>query len=516
MISRNPAAAVHHETANPALQVVPDAELFNHDLMPVPAEGRTWTAFNYMALWVGMCICIPSYMIASSLIEGGMNVPQALLTVFLGNAIVLVPMILNGHVGVKYGIPFPVYARISFGVRGANIPALLRAVVACGWFGIQCWIGGTAIFTMLAALWPEVMDFPTLLPAFMGVKLLPFLCFLAFWSINVFLIFRGIESIKKLEAWCAPLLIISGLLLLVWAVQAANGLGNILNTPSKFKTGAEFWNFFVPSLTGMVGYWATLSLNIPDFTRYAKSQRAQVIGQTLGLPTTMTLIAFVGVAVTSATFGIFGTRIWDPIQLVGKFNQPLIVFGSMFLICVATLAMNVAANVVAPANDFANLMPSKIDFRRGGLLTAIIGLLIMPWKLIADPSGYIFTWLVGYSALLGPVAGILLIDYFVVRKSNINVDDLYRNQGSYTYKNGYNSIALIALAAGILPNIPGFLAQIKVLPEAAVPPFLNELYHYAWFVGLGIAGIVYSLLMRIQPSSVSVTAPTVEGVAHAD
>lgn len=473
-----------------------DAELSNHDLMPVPPERRTWSALNYMALWVGMCICIPSYMIASSLIEGGMNVKQALLTVFLGNLIVLVPMILNGHVGVKYGIPFPIYARLSFGVKGANIPALLRAIVACGWFGIQCWIGGTAIYTMLGAIWPGAADFPTILPAFMGVKFLPFVCFLAFWGVNVFLIIRGIESIKKLETYCAPLLIISGLLLLVWAYQSAHGFESMLNAPSKFKTSGEFWNFFIPSLTGMVGYWATLSLNIPDFTRYAKSQKAQIVGQAAGLPTTMTLIAFIGVAVTSATFGIFGERIWDPITLVGKFNNPTIVFTSMLLICVATLAMNVAANVVAPANDFANLAPHKIDFKKGGLLTALIGVCIMPWKLIADPSGYIFTWLVGYSALLGPVAGILLIDYFLVRKSNIKVEDLYRKQGLYTYRNGYNPAALIALALGVLPNIPGFLVQVKAVSETSVPAIFNELYHYAWFVGLAIAGIVYLALMR--------------------
>jgi NCS1 family nucleobase:cation symporter-1 len=485
-----------------------DAELTNQDLMPVPPTGRTWSVLNFTALWIGMCICIPSYMIASSLVEGGMNVMQALLTVFLGNVIVLVPMILNGHVGVKYGIPFPIYARLSFGVKGANIPALLRAIVACGWFGIQCWIGGTAIFTMLSAIWPEAANFPTVMPEAMGVKLLPFLCFLAFWGINLLLIHKGIESIKKLETFCAPVLILSGLGLLLWAGQAAGGFASMLSAPSQFKTSAEFWNFFIPSLTGMVGFWATLSLNIPDFTRYAKDQRAQIVGQALGLPTTMTLIAFIGVAVTSASFSIFGTRIWDPITLVGKIDNPFIVFASMLLICIATLAMNVAANVVAPANDFANLAPSKINFKRGGTLTALIGLVIMPWKLIADPSGYIFTWLIGYSALLGPVAGILLADYFWVRKSTVQVDELYRLQGAYTYNNGYNPIALIALALGVLPNIPGFLAQIKVLNETSVPGVFMEIYHYAWFAGLAIAGVAYAILMQCQPQSQAQAAVT--------
>lgn len=504
-------------TEIPPAQTAYDADLSNHDLMPVPPEGRTWTALHYGALWVGMCICIPSYMIASSLIEGGMNVVQALLTVFLGNLIVLVPMILNGHVGVKYGIPFPIYARLSFGVIGANVPALLRAVVACGWFGIQCWIGGTALYTMLAAVAPGVANVPAMLPAFMGVKLVPFLCFLGFWGINVLLIFKGVEAIKKLETWCAPLLLISGVLLLFWAFQKANGLNEMLAAPSQFKTNAEFFKFFIPALTGMVGYWATLSLNIPDFTRYARSQKDQILGQSLALPTTMTFIAFIGVAVTSATFVIFGERIWDPIQLVGRFDNPVVIFAAMSLICLATLAMNVAANVVAPANDFANVWPRAIDFKRGGLLTACIGLVIMPWKLIADPTGYIFTWLVGYSALLGPVAGILLVDYFLIRQSTVIVDDLYRKDGAYTYQGGYNPAALAALIAGVLPNIPGFLAQIKVLDPATVPMMLIDMYNYAWFIGLAIASVMYFILMKLfhqaQPLS-TVEEPILE-VAYA-
>jgi NCS1 family nucleobase:cation symporter-1 len=486
-------------------QQAESSPLGNHDLAPVPMERRTWNTLHFLALWVGMCVCIPSYMISSSLIQGGMNVSQAILTVFLGNLIVLVPMILNGHVGVKYGIPFPIYSRISFGVIGANIPAILRAIVACGWFGIQSWLGGTTLYTMLQVIWPNVAHVLAVLPDWMGVSLVPFLCFLAFWGINVFLIYKGIESIKVLEAWCAPFLILSGLVLLGWAYQEANGFGAMLSEPSKFKTDAEFWAFFIPSLTGMVGFWATLSLNIPDFTRYAISQRAQMLGQALGLPTTMTLIAFIGVAVTSASTVIYGKSIWDPIELIGRFENPLIVFVSMAAIAVATLAMNVAANVVGPANDFANLWPSKIDFKRGGLITAVIGLCIMPWKLIADPSGYIFTWLVGYSALLGPVAGILLTDYYLVRRCTISVPDLYAPQGRYTYRGGYNPIALIALLAGVLPNVPGFLVQIKVLEKAAVPAEIAGMYDYAWFIGLAIASITYYLLM---PKKEKVDGPT--------
>lgn len=475
-----------------------DPALANHDLLPVPQDRRTWKAHHYMALWVGMCICIPSYMIASSLIQGGMNVIQAVLTVFLGNAIVLVPMVLNGHVGVQYGIPFPIYARISFGVIGANIPALLRAVVACGWFGIQCWIGGSAIYTILYTLLPGVKNAPVIFPEAIGVALVPFICFLIFWAINVGLIFKGVESIKKLETYCAPLLLLSGFALLYWAFQNAHGLGALLAAPSKFQTTGEFLKFFFPALTGMVGFWATLSLNIPDFTRYAYSQKDQIIGQTLGLPTTMTLIAFIGVAVTMATTLIYGEAIWDPVVLIGRFENPLTIVIAMTAICLATLAMNVAANVVAPANDFANVWPQQIDFKKGGLLTAIIGLLIMPWKLLADPTGYVFTWLIGYSALLGPVAGILLIDYFVIRKTHVVVDDLYKLEGRYTYKNGTNPNAIIALLCGVGLNLPGFLLQIKVIQTGVLPAFLTDLYDYAWFIGLAVSSLVYYILQGSQ------------------
>ncbi len=475
---------------------VPENELSNHDLAPVPQSGRTWSIINYLALWVGMCVCIPTYMIAASLIQGGMSISQAVLTVFLGNVIVLIPMILNGHVGVRYGIPFPIFSRASFGIKGANIPAMLRAVVACGWFGIQTWIGGSCLYAILKLFWPAVESFPNVLPDFIGVGLIPFACFLVFWAINIYLMWKGIESIKKLETYCAPFLIACGLALLYWAFTQAHGFGAMFAAPSKFKTDQEFWAFFIPSLTGMVGYWATLSLNIPDFTRYAKDQRSQIIGQALGLPTTMTLFAFIGVAVTSATVVVYGKGIWDPIVLISHFHNKALILFSMLAIALATLTMNVAANVVAPANDFSNLAPSRIDFKRGGYITAMLGLLMMPWKLLADPSGYIFTWLVGYSALLGPIAGILLTDYFLLRKCRLQLQDLYQREGLYTYTNGVNPKAVLALLIGVLPNVPGFLIQIKAIGPDSVPFFVADLYNYAWFVGLFLSGASYLLLMR--------------------
>ena len=408
-----------------------NSSLYSEDLAPISAEKRTWTTWNYAALWISMSLCIPTYMLSSSLIEGGMNWWQAIVTIFLGNTVVLIPMLLNGHAGAKYGIPFPVFARASFGTVGANIPAMLRAIVACGWFGIQTWIGGFAIFQM-ARLWiPSIETLPQIFPDSFGLQTGPAICFILFWLLNMYVVYLGVDSIRKLLVFKAIFLPVAALALLFWAISAANGLGPILDTPSKFKNTNDFFTFFFPALTGMVGFWATLSLNIPDFTRYATSQKAQIKGQIYGLPTSMTLFAFVGVVVTSATTIVFGTMIWDPVVLAGKFDSKLLVSIAMIAVAISTLATNIAANIVSPANDFANLAPSKIDFRKGGYITGIIGILIFPWKLIADPTGYIFTWLVGYSSLLGPVGGIMIVDYYFIRKQTLIVDDLYNTKGIY-------------------------------------------------------------------------------------
>jgi len=462
-----------------------DAALYNKDLAPIPPERRTWNTYNYASLWVAMSVCIPTYMLASGLIAGGMSWKQAIGTILLGNLIVLVPMLLNAHAGTKYGIPFPVYVRASFGVRGANVPAILRAIVACGWFGIQSWIGGQAIFSMLLVLWPAAANFAG------GI----WFCFFAFWLLNMAVIWRGIDTIKFLEGIGAPFMLGIGLLLLWWITRKAGGLGPVLSSPSKFKTTGEFVRFFIPSLTGMVGFWATVALNIPDFTRYAKSQRAQMVGQALGLPTAMTVYSFIGVAVTSASVVLFGAAIWDPVILLTRFQQPVIASIALVALLVATLNTNVAANVVSPSNDFSNLNPRRISFRTGGLMTGVIGILMMPWKLLGDFHSYIFGWLVGYSALLGPIGGIMIADYFIVRKRTLVVENLYRRGGPYEYRRGVNARGMIALVAGIAVALVGLV----------VPP-VRWLYDYAWFVGFFVAGGVYCILMPEQ-MSVSEVAP---------
>lgn len=470
--------------------------LFSEDLEPVIKSKRTWNTWNYAALWISMSLCIPTYMLASSLIEGGMNWWQSILTIFLGNTIVLIPMILNGRAGTKYGIPFPVFARASFGVRGANIPALLRAIVACGWFGIQTWIGGFAIYQMIRVWIPSLDNIPEIFPESFDLHTGPAITFILFWLLNMYVVYLGVDSIKKLLVFKAYFLPAAALALMFWAISETDGLGPILDQPSKFTTSPEFWNFFFPALTGMVGFWATLSLNIPDFTRYAKSQKSQVNGQIIGLPPSMTLFAFIGVIVTSATFLIYGETVWDPVILAGKFENKILVSITMIAIAISTLATNIAANIVSPANDFANLSPGKINFRKGGYITGVIGVLIFPWKLIADPNGYIFTWLIAYSSLLGPVGGIMIADYYFIKRQILNVNELYKLNGEYTYSNGFNKSAVIALIMGIIPNGPGFLLTVGLISNEVFPDWISHLYNYAWFVGFAVSFGFYYLLMK--------------------
>ena len=483
------------ELLNVDKDVHASSSLINEDLAPIPLHKRSWNTWNYAALWISMSLCIPTYMLASSLIQGGMNWWQAILTIFLGNTIVLIPMILNGHAGAKYGIPFPVFARSSFGTSGANIPAMLRAIVACGWFGIQTWIGGYAMYLMIKVWWPVIGKLPEVFPASFNLHTGPAICFILFWLLNMLIVYLGVDSIRKLLVFKAFFLPLAALALLFWAISAGKGLGPILSQPSKFTDSASFWNFFFPALTGMVGFWATLSLNIPDFTRYAKSQKAQINGQIIGLPPSMTLFAFIGVVVTSATVIIYGESIWDPLVLAGKFESKLLVTIAMISVALSTLATNIAANIVSPANDFSNLSPKKINFRTGGYITGIVGILIMPWKLIADPNGYIFTWLIAYSSLLGPVGGIMIADYYFIRKQHLELNDLYQTSGIYSYHNGYNFSAIVALLAGILPNVPGFLLQVKLISSTAFPEWISHLYHYAWFVGFIVSAVIYISMM---------------------
>jgi cytosine/uracil/thiamine/allantoin permease len=569
-----------------------DPHLWNPDLAATTPSQRTWNKWHIAALWVGMAICIPTYTLAAGLLSQGMGWVAAISLVLVGNLIVLVPMVLNAHPGAKYGVPFPVLARASFGVRGANIPAVLRALVACGWFGIQTWLGGQAIYELLRALIPAIGGAPHL-GDFFGINLAELLSFLGFWALNMYFVVRGMDAIRFFESWSAPLLIAVGLALLAWAFSAGGGPSRVLEASEQFTrptvsakleageaaavltpvvvdgtpkaaevrfakvtsdadantvgtaleatswrplekvvplgAAAEGDRFVfqfkadttlssrvelrVPAegtppsglglgqilvgLTAMVGFWATLSLNIPDFTRFARSQRDQLVGQAIGLPPAMALYSFIGVAVTAASLLAFPDILvqadapWDPVKLIARFESPALVVLAMFALAVATLTTNIAANVVSPANDFANLAPDRISFKMGGLITGVLGLVMMPWKLLASVGDYLFVWLVGYSALLGPIGGIMIADYFMVRKTELDLEGLYRADGPYAYRNGihWRSIAILIIA--VLPNLPGFLAAAGIVDKLTIPTLFHELYNYAWFVGFGLGFFLY-------------------------
>ena len=478
------------------------ASLSNPDLAPTTEAQRTWRWYHFTALWIGMVMCIPAYMLAASLVESGMSWSEAVGTVFLGNAIVLVPMLLIGHAGAKFGIPYAVLARASFGTIGARLPALLRALVACGWYGIQSWFGGMMIHTLAGV----AMGHPLAgdkLPV-LGITAAQLICFLAFCAIQFYYVIHGVESIRKLETYTAPVKIVICFVLLWWAYERAGGFGPIVDQPSQFVAGGkkagQFAAVFWPSLTAMVGFWATLALNIPDFTRFSRSQRDQLVGQAVGLPLPMGLLALLAVLVTSATVVIYGKAIWDPVDLASRMTGAAVLV-ALIVLLVDTVSVNLAANLVGPAYDFSALSPRNISYKMGGCITAGLAILMMPWKVLESTQGYIFTWLIGYSALLGPVAGILIVDYYLIRRKSLDVASLYAEEGAYTYRSGWNLVALAALVLGVLPNVPGFLDAAFPQAFPGVGGFFKAIYSYAWFVGLAIAAVVYGIGMTAKSKS---------------
>ncbi|WP_086819353.1 NCS1 family nucleobase:cation symporter-1 [Allokutzneria sp. NRRL B-24872] len=483
------------ELADPAS--IEHSPYYNEELAPVPVAKRTWTTYNFAALWIGMAHNIPSYLLASGLIALGMSWVQAFVTITLGNLLVLIPMLLNSHAGTKYGIPFPVFARAFYGVRGANFAGLLRAFIACGWFGIQTWIGGEAIYALAGKLlgsWWRDAD------RVFGQPWTLWAAFLFFWALQMVIIWRGMDTLRRFENWAAPFVIVAAVALLVWVLIEAGGVGPILEQPSKLGWGIEFWSVFAPSLMGMIAFWSTLSLNMPDFTRFGGSQRQQAWGQVLGLPTTMSFFALLSIFITSGTAVIYGEAIWDPIKLTEKFDNPLVVALSLFTVMVATLSVNVAANVVSPSYDFSNAAPRLISFRVGGLITGVLGIAIQPWHLVADPNIYIYVWLGFYGGLLGSIAGVLAAGYWVLGKKTLHLPDLYQRGGRYWFTGGWNINAVIATVLGSVAAVGGaYSAPGKgPFPEDGLIPLLKPLYDYSWAVGLVVALGAYVLLSLPQ------------------
>ncbi|MCR8641833.1 NCS1 family nucleobase:cation symporter-1 [Paenibacillus sp. N1-5-1-14] len=462
--------------------LVKDSPLYNEGLRPTRKSEHNWTSYNFASLWIGMCICLPSYSLAAGLISLGMNWWQAVSTIILGNLIVLIPILLNSHAGTKYGIPYPVFARLWFGSKGTHIPSLARGLIGAGWFGINCWFAGAAMDTLLVAMsgWENV-------PGHLGIS------FIVMWAFNVYLAYRGPEAIRRMEFWAAPTLIVMSLALLGWALTAAGGWGPMLSAPSKFTTTSEFLTVFFPALTGAIAFWATLALNIPDFCRYSKSQKAQIVGQSTSLPTTMGAFSFIGVAVASATVVIYGEAIWDPAALLAKF-PPFVIFLGTLGIILATVTTNVAANMIAPARAIENLVPRKITYGMGVLITGVVSLLMQPWYILDNFGNYIFLWLGTYGALLGPIDGIAIADYWFVRKRRIHLAELYQVDGRYNYRGGFNLKAIWALVFGLAITF-----ACKFIPS------LTFVWDNAWIFGLVISMLAYTWLMNKDQTLVSET-----------
>jgi nucleobase:cation symporter-1, NCS1 family len=497
------AEEVHYPDGRVALadtNEIAASQYANGDLAPLPISRRTWTTYNYAALWIGMSHNIPTYLLASGLIAVGMNWVQALITIALANLIVLVPMLLNSHAGTKYGIPYPVFARASFGLNGANLAAILRALIACGWFGIQTWIGGEGFYTLIGALAGHGWTAAT--PAFGGYPWTLWLSFALFWVLEMAIIVRGMDTLRRFENWAAPVVLIAAVAPLIYMVTKAHGFGAVLSQPGKLGWGSGFWPVFFPSLMGMIAFWSTLSLNMPDFTRFSRGQHQQAVGQVLGLPTTMTFFSLLAVLITAASQKIYGAPIWDPIQLTGKFSNPVVIAFALFSILVATLSVNVAANTVSPSYDFSNLLPKLISFRTGGLITGVIGIVIQPWRLLANPHIYIFVWLGFYGGLLGTVAGVLIADYWLIRRAELRLVDLYRPGGAYWYSSGWNWRALVAFGTGALLAVGGAWSAPGggPFPADGLIPALKPLYDYNWVVGFTTALIVYWGLTALSPA----------------
>jgi len=458
-----------------------ESGLANRDLAPTTADQRTWTWIDFAALWVGMAHNVLTWFMAGSLIKLGLNWWQAILIISAGNLIVLVPIILNSHQGAKYGIPFPVIARASFGVRGANIATLLRGIVGAGWFGIQVFVGSQAISLLLTTVFPRLADLNKTVIVYQGA--LDWVCFLGFLAANLIVLRHGMAALRRFERWAAPSVLVLAVILFVWAWRTAGGLGPLIenhqsqpiaNLPSVLRT----------SLMSAIAFWSTLSLNASDFTRFGRSQRDQIIGQTLGMPTTMIVFSVLGVLTTSATAVIFGHIIWDAVELIKLLPSKELAVVCLLTVVMATMSVNIPANLVSASYDISNLAPRKISMWRGALITALIGTVMLPWRLVATAFNLVNLWLSTIGVFLGPVAGILIADYWWVRRCELSVPDLYKLKGVYSYWKGINPIAVVALALGVAAAYSGdFIPAFQILTD------LN------WLTGFAVSFVSYGLLM---------------------
>lgn len=474
----------------------------HEDLKPIPVHLRTWRYWNFASMWFAMAICIPTYMLGASLLSLGLNWWQSTLAVLVGTLVTLVPLVLNGFVGTKYGISFPVYLRSCFGTRGAKAAAVVRGLVAIGWFSFQVWVGALALYSIFQRF-PAVVAHDVWLGDWMGITLGKLLCFIAFLLLHVLFVWLGMDSLKWIQVVSAPILTVGLLLLFAWAWYSV-GLVNALDATNDFAVAVDthrnFPSRFVVGVCAVIGSWATLALNDLDFTRFARRQLDPIVGQGIVFPLAMTFCSFVGIVVTGAAQLLYNAPFWDPAGLFAQWSSaPVAIFANLVLV-ISVIAINLTANMVSPANDFANLWPEVISYRMGGYITCIVGVAIIPWKLFADSNSFIFVWLIGYSPLLGAICGIMLVDFWIVQRRCLVLDQLFVEDPTsiYWFKAGWNVEAIIAWIAGPLPCIPGFLVAVGAIDH--LPEALRAIYDYSWFVAIAISSLVY-LLLTYRPRS---------------
>ncbi|SMC07038.1 nucleobase:cation symporter-1, NCS1 family [Sulfobacillus thermosulfidooxidans DSM 9293] len=472
---------------------------YNADLAPVKASQKTWTAYNFLTVWMGMVHNIISYEVAGGLILLGMSAWEAIFTIIVGNLILLVPMLLNGYQGTRLRVPFPVLIRSSFGVKGAVIPVILRAVVGIGWFSVQTYFIATIFNSLLALLWHGWTHVGGSFN-FLGMNLTGWITFMLSWFLNVLILRHGMNSIKRFEAWAGPLVLILALGLIIWSVRVSHGFGPLFHQGAHFPKGQNLSTVFVPALTGVISSWATLVLNIGDFTRFSETQRAQIVGQSLGLPGTAIVFSFMSIMITSGSLVAFGHAIWNPITLLTHFHNIVILALGGFALVIATISVNVSANIVSPAYDITNLFPRHLNFVSAGIVAATLAIFLMPWKLMQNPTT-LFTFLGAIGGLLGPVAGVMIADFWLIHHRRIHVMALYQRDGAYSYWHGFNLRALAALGLGVSTSAIGYFNTS-----------LHWLYAYSWFIGLGLALVVYWVLSRIWPGEAPELSSTNEMV----
>ena len=476
-------------------------KLTNENLDPIEIKNKNWFFFNYVCLWASLSITIPTYMLGSSLIGFGMNWWQASFTILLGNCFIVFPMILISHAGAKYGISFPVLLRSSFGFNGAKFISIFRALIACGWFGIQSTLGGLAFYSIFLLYFPNIKNLQII--KLFDINSFQILCIFTFIFLQVYSMKYGMFFIKKISLYIFPLLFLSGLLILYWAYFKIGNVNKILEASYLINklnnyNNVELYNIFWPCFAAVIGFWATLILNIPDFTRFAYSQKSHIFGQFVAMPTIMFVFSFIGIFVTSASFILFGKPLWNPIDLIKNLDSNMLKLISTIIIMVATFVSNIIANLVASSNDFSNLMPKNINFLKGAIITGIIGFVIMPWKLIDNPQGYILKWLVSYSSFFGAFSGIIISDYYLIRKTKIDLSQLYVSYGIYHYTKGWNICAIVTLFLSVMPSIPGLLAEFNILNKKIIPDFINHLYNYSWFISFFLSILIYKTMMKYK------------------